>query len=145
MKNHAMKNQKGHARNAWRRTMKTTCLTCLLAAMMAANGCKTYRSITGPASPQLTNDLMARSIKSGDTVKIITKDGQELKFKVQQVGSETISGENQSVSFQEIARIEKRKISAGKTTVLILGVLGIVILGLGIAAAATAGPVMAGG
>jgi hypothetical protein len=67
--------------------------------MMAANGCTTYRSITGPASPQLTNDLMARSIKSGDTVKIITKDGRELKFKVQQVGPETISGESQSISF----------------------------------------------
>lgn len=130
-----MKNQKTHTGDATRGTIKSICLTCLLAAMLATSGCTTFKPITGAANPQLTDDLVARNIKAGDTVKIITKDGRDLKFKVDQVGAETISGENQTVSFQEIAKLEKRKISAGKTTVLGLGVLGTVIVGVGVAAA----------
>ena len=108
--------------------------------MMTACGCTTFKPITGAASPQLTNDLVARSIKAGDTVKIITKDGRDLKFKVEQVAAETISGENQSVSFQEIATLEKRKISGGKTTALCMGVAGIVFVGVSIAVAVASLP-----
>lgn len=144
MKNKTMKHQNTH-RDARRRAIKSIYLTCLLAAMMAASGCTTYRPITGAASPQLTSDLMAQSIKAGDTVKIVTKDGRDLKFKVEQVGTESISGENQSVSFQEIAKLEKRKVSAGKTTALGLGMAATVAVILGAIVVAAGAAALAGG
>ena len=139
-----MKHQKDHSGDARRRTIRSLSLTCLLAVIMAASGCKTYTPISKAGSPQFTSERVAENLKAGDTVKIITKDGKELKFKVEQIGAETISGEKQSVAFQEIARLEKRKVSAGKTTALGLGVLGTVAVILGAVAAASAFAALSG-
>lgn len=98
--------------------------------MLATSGCTTYRPITGTANPQITGDLIVHSVKTGDTVKIVTKDGRYMSFKVQEIGPESMSGENHSVSFGEIAKLEKREISEGKTNALGLVVTAAVVAGV---------------
>jgi hypothetical protein len=78
--------------------------------------CTSYRVIKLPNNVQ-------EMLQKGDTVKITTKDGRELKFKITNVTTEAIISENQRVLFSEIARVEKRQISAGKTAALGGGIL----------------------
>jgi hypothetical protein len=139
-----MKYQNNHTGDTTRRRLGSRGLTCLLAVLLAASGCKTYTPVSKAGSPQFTRERVAEDLKAGDTVKIITKDGRDLKFKVEQIGAETISGENQSVPFPEIARLEKRKVSAGKTTALGLGVTATVAVILGAIAAGAAAALAAG-
>ena len=75
------------------------------------SSCTSYKPID-------IQDKFKDKVQKGDTVRIITKDGRELVFKVLDIDEESITGENQQVSFDEIARMEKRQISKGKTTAL---------------------------
>jgi hypothetical protein len=95
--------------------VKTKLIPTLLVAVMLVS-CTSYRVITLP------NDIEAM-LQKGDTVKVITKDGRELMFEVTDITPEAIISENQRVLFSDIARVEKRHISAGKTAALGAGIL----------------------
>ena len=60
-----------------------------------------------------------------EVITVITPDGQELEFQVEQVSIERIEGKDQSVDVKEIAKIERRELSGWKTAGLGLGALTI--------------------
>jgi glucose dehydrogenase len=82
---------------------------CLLLA-----SCTSYTVVQIP-------DNIESEIHEGDTVKIVTKDGRDLEFKVVSVTSEGVIGENQQViRFSDVAKLEKQEVSATKTAGLIV-------------------------
>jgi hypothetical protein len=105
-------------------------IICLLVA-----SCTSYKVV--PISDNIGSD-----IHEGDRVKIVTKDGRDLEFKVVSVTSEGVIGENQQViRFSDVAKLEKEEVSAAKTAgltggiVLALAALFLIIVAAAIAAA----------
>ena len=86
------------------------------------------------------SDTITSDIHAGDRVKIVTKDGRDVEFKVVSVTSESVTGYNQQViRFSDIAKSEKEELSALKTAGLTGGIaLGLAALFLVIVAAAAA-------
>jgi len=85
---------------------------CLLVA-----SCTSYKVVQIP-------DNIGSDIHEGDIVKIVTRDGRDLEFKVVSVTSEGVIGENQQViRFSDVAKLEKQEVSATKT-------VGVIVLGL---------------
>ncbi len=84
------------------------------------------------------SDTITSDIHEGDRVKIVTKDGRDVEFKVVSVTSEDVTGDNQQViRFSDVAKLEKEEVSVVKTAGLAAGiVLGLVGLLLIIALAA---------
>jgi hypothetical protein len=58
-------------------------------------------------------------IKPGDTVKIVTKDNKETEFLVVEVTDEAIVGENETVLFADITKLEEETVSAGENFLII--------------------------
>jgi hypothetical protein len=87
-----------------------------------SSGCTTLQPLPEDRS------ALEQTVKPGDKVHVITRDGNEKEFKVTQVTEQRIEGENQSVAMDDIAKIERRDISGWKTGGLAFGVT-IVVLG----------------
>lgn len=75
-----------------------------------------------------TRLFITKHLSEGDRVKIITTDGRRLEFKVREINSEAIIGEEQHVLFSEIARMEKRQFHAGKTGLLVGTVVSVSLI-----------------
>ncbi len=87
------------------------------------------------------SDNITSDIHEGDRVKIVTKDGRDVEFKVVSVTSEGITGDNQQViRFSDVAKLEKAELSVVKTAGLaggiVLGLVGLlIVIALGAAVA----------
>jgi hypothetical protein len=109
-----------------------TSLVLVICLLLAS--CTSYKVVQIPENRE-------SEIHEGDTVKIVTKDGRDLQFKVVSVTSEGVIGENQQViRFSDVAKLEKREVSAIKTAGLIVLVLAVMLgILLGVALSQGAG------
>jgi len=102
--------------------------------------CLLVSSCTSLKVVQISDNIRS-DIHEGDRVKIVTKDGRDVEFKVVSVTSEGVTGDNQQViRFSDVAKLEKEELSAVKTAGLaggiVLGLLGLlIIIALGAAVA----------
>jgi hypothetical protein len=102
--------------------------------------CLLVSSCTSLKVVQISENITS-DIHEGDRVKIVTKDGRDVEFKVVSVTSEGVTGDNQQViRFSNVAKLEKEELSAVKTAGLaggiVLGLLGLlIIIALGAAVA----------
>jgi hypothetical protein len=90
------------------------------------SACTTMREIE-PTPTEVT-----RHFEKGDVIKVHTTDGTTITFKVVDITEEAIVGTRETIPFKEIAKIEKKKISATKTAavggVTVLSVYGTLII-----------------
>ncbi|MDH4251232.1 MAG: hypothetical protein OEV27_08585 [Nitrospira sp.] len=94
------------------------------------------------------SDNITSDIHEGDRVKIVTKDGRDVEFKVVSVTSEGVTGDNQQViHFSDVAKLEKAEVSVLKTVGLTGGIvlklvalLIIIVVAVGAGAMAVGGP-----
>ncbi|MDH4087880.1 MAG: hypothetical protein OEV71_13195 [Nitrospira sp.] len=94
------------------------------------------------------SDNITSDIHEGDRVKIVTKDGRDVEFKVVSVTSEGVTGDNQQViHFSDVAKLEKAEVSVLKTAGLTGGIvlklvalLIIIVVAVGAGAMAVGGP-----
>jgi hypothetical protein len=91
----------------------------MILIIQIASGCTSLRPL-----PDEKNAL-EQAIKPGDKVHIVTRDGQEMEFKVTQVTNERIEETDQGVNVDNIAKIDRREFSGWKTG----GVAGALIIG----------------
>ena len=64
------------------------------------------------------SDNITSDIHEGDRVKIVTKDGRDVEFKVVSVTSEGVTGDNQQViRFSDVAKLEKAEVSVPRIQV----------------------------
>jgi hypothetical protein len=106
-------------------------IACITVAAFILTGCTTLRPVQ--SSPQtLQEDITSRSlIKAGDRVKITTANGQQYEFKVVSLEDGHIKGEGVDVQVKDVAQVEKREVSTGKTALLAGGSL---LAAIGVAA-----------
>ena len=68
-------------------------------------------------------------LRQGDTVKIVTKDNREIEFIVVEVSDEAIIGENETVLFSDISKLEEKRLSEqGKNALVITGKILLITL-----------------
>ena len=79
------------------------------------------------------SDTITSDIHEGDRVKMVTKDGRDVVFKVVSVTSEGVTGDNkQVIRFSDVAKLEKEEVSvlktAGLTGGIVLGAVGLLFI-----------------
>lgn len=104
--------------------MKQLMLLILTVCLVAA--CTTLHPIVG--SPAELSQQIADGgvLHPGDRVVITTVQGIKHKFVMRSVHDGAIYGDHDSVPLNEIATLQRREFSTGKTVVLVVVVLGIV-------------------
>ncbi|MDH5700154.1 MAG: hypothetical protein OEZ41_09365 [Nitrospirota bacterium] len=111
-----------------------TLTSAVLVMCLLVSSCTSFKVVQ--ISDNITSD-----IHEGDSVKIVTKDGRDVEFKVVSVTSEGVTGDNQQViRFSDVAKLEKAEVSvlktAGLTGGIVLGLVGLlIIIALGAAVA----------
>ena len=86
-------------------------ISVILIVAFTAVSCTAYKVVTPPRPPR-DEDIHAghihagrsaiesqRRVQEGDTIRVVTTDGRNLKFKVIAVTSDAIVGENQHILF----------------------------------------------
>jgi hypothetical protein len=94
-------------------------LVALASIGIACASFKVVPMTTKPADN--ATSLAAPRIAPGDTVRVVLKNGQLSEFKVRSVEVDALVGQDgQRVVYADIARLERRSVSAAKTTLLVL-------------------------
>ena len=75
-------------------------------------------------------DEVARRVEVGNKVRIVTKDGQNHVFKVTQMTSDAIGGEEVQVSYNDIARVEVKELDAWRSAVVVVGIGAVAFVAL---------------
>jgi hypothetical protein len=84
---------------------------------------------------------LQHALKPGDQVEVTTTSGQKLQFTVASADAQGLHGGGQNIAYNDIQGINRKEISAARTTWLVLGVLA----AGGVAAAAGGGGGHGGG
>ncbi len=90
-------------------------LFIVVTACFAMLGCMTAQ----PLSAERTQ--LSQTLHPNDRVAIVTTSGQRLKFKVENIDENGLHGAGQNVAYDDIQSISLEKISAGRTTLIVLG------------------------
>ena len=132
-----------------KQTWRTRSLSLVLISALMMVSCTSFKVVK-------PDDLQG-GLKAGDTVKIVTKDGRDMELKIVTITPEALVGtpvssvgaaeasevKDQRVEFSEIAKLEKREISTGKTVGLVAGILAavavFVLISIAVAYASLAG------
>ena len=92
----------------------------VLMALLSFVGCTTLQPIEG-AAPELRQLITsAELLKPGDRVLIVTTDNKSHAFKVTALRPGVIEGRSTSILVEQVASIEKREFSRGKTAALVV-------------------------
>jgi hypothetical protein len=104
--------------------MKTFIVLSLILCLNG--GCTTLHPIANAPSDLSQHFGDGGVLRPGDRVVITTLAGAKHHLSVRSVRDGVIYGDPDSVPFSEIASIDRRDLSATKTTILVLGILGAV-------------------
>ena len=96
-----------------------TFLKQLLAAAVALSmlGCTAIQPLN------LSGSQLATTLKPGDQVEIVTTQGKQLQFKVDNVDATGVQGGGQRVAYNDIQSISRKQMDTKRTTMVVLGVL----------------------
>jgi hypothetical protein len=98
----------------------------VLGLIICLIGCTTLQPVSGNPATLQQRIGSGELLKRGDDVDILTKDGRTHVFSVKSVSAGTIDGQHESISIDQIALIQKRKLNVGETA-LAVG-LGVVVV-----------------
>ena len=112
----------------------------IIVTILVLGGCTSMQPVE-MQPVQLQKELVAGDIVGiGETVRLVTADGKEHKFKVISIAKDRISGKDTDILIKDIVAVETREFSAGKSAVLATGTAAaLTYLLQGVAAAAILG------
>ena len=103
------------------------------ASALLGSGCTSMHpvAVVAPGQPQATTTVNAGEattpVKAGDNVRVTMRDGRTAQFTVEQVEVSAITARGgEKYATDEILTLERRSVSAAKTSVLIVSVVGAV-------------------
>lgn len=102
----------------------------MLTAALLIAGCTSLQPIEGSPADLRLRINSGELLKTGDRVLIVTTDQKSHRFTVKSLESGRIDGASESIQVEQIAALEKRQFSRGKTIALVGGLLGGAALGL---------------
>ena len=85
--------------------MRAVLTVLVMLAFISASACATYKKI------ERTPESIHENIVSGDVVKVTTTGRHKLKFKVVEINSQSISGDDEQVLFSDINTIKRKSLS----------------------------------
>lgn len=97
--------------------MKEFMVLCLIICLVAS--CTTLQPVTGKPGAVQQRIASGALLKPGDYVVVLTEDGKTHYFNVTSINASTIEGRNESISIDQIASIQKPKLSVGKTALAV--------------------------
>jgi hypothetical protein len=98
---------------------KVAALSLVLVLVSLTQGCSTVRPV------EMTPEALQQQIEStklievGDSVEIVTADGQKYKFDVTKVDKEQVLGKDVAIPIKDIVALHTREFSGGKTALLV--------------------------
>jgi hypothetical protein len=107
----------------------------LMTMLIISAGCTTLRPIEGTPTDLRQRISSGELLKPGDRVAIVTTDDKSHRFAITGINAGLIEGKTDSVPIDQVATLQKRKFSAGKTAALVGGLAVGAFVGLGIYAA----------
>jgi hypothetical protein len=108
----------------------------VLALILVSTGCTTLRPVNGTPEDLRQQISAGTLLKPGDRVSIVSVDGKTHRFEVTGIAAGVIQGRHESVPVDQVASLEKRRVSALKTAALAVAVVAAGI----VAIAAEQGP-----
>ena len=90
-----------------------------LVVLLVIQGCTTVRPV------EMTPEVLQQKIEStklievGDSVEIVTADGQKYEFDVTKVDKEQVIGKDVAIPIKDIVALHTREFSGGKTALLV--------------------------
>ncbi len=106
-------------------------ITTLVLMLLLLSGCRTMQPVEHGNWSSLKGQVAA-----GDTVEVVTSDGQVRKFVVTEVTADALVGADTRIASQDITRLQVNAVHKGRTFGAAFGAAGTVLLIL--LAAATA-------
>jgi hypothetical protein len=111
-------------------------LISALIVILLVTGCTTLKPVEMPPDQLQDRISTGQIVQVGDSVKLVTADGKQHKFKVTSITDHHIAGKDIEVPIADIVAVESREFSGGKTTALAGGsatiaIIVILIVGLG--------------
>lgn len=91
--------------------------------LLFSGGCTTLKPVELPPEDLQGKILAGEIIEKGDTVKVVTREGKQYRFRVTVITDHFIAGEDVKVSIDDIIAVETREFSGGKTSLLMGGTL----------------------
>lgn len=95
--------------------LRVSVALCLAATSLV--GCTSMHQV-----PRSDFAQIAAKLKPGDHVRCTLHTGEEIAFMIVQVDSAMLVGKRHRVALTDIARLEVKKFSAGKTVWLLIGI-----------------------
>jgi hypothetical protein len=119
------------------RVVRVLCVSCALSASaLTMNGCTSMHRTPVNVAPQPPSP----HLRSGDEVHVTMRDGRRARFRVLTADAASIIARDGSkYDRADILTIEQRQFSGVKTTLLVVGIVGVVLGAMVAAAAATVG------
>lgn len=91
------------------------CIACTLLSMM---GCTVVQPLP------VDSRHLSSSLSRGDRVEVVTTNGQTVQLAVDKVDEQGLHGNGQLIAYSDIRSISRRQISAGRTALVVLAVVG---------------------
>jgi hypothetical protein len=91
----------------------------VLGLIICLIGCTTLQPVTGNPAAVQQRVASGALLKRGDHVVVLTKDGRTHDFSVTSISASTIEGRHESISIDQIAIIQRRKLSVEKTVLAV--------------------------
>jgi hypothetical protein len=98
------------------RPVRLIAVACVSLAML---GCMTMQPLT------VDSTQLARDLKEGDRVQVVTKSGKQVQFKIEGVDAQGLRGEGEVVAYNDIESINREQIAMGKTALIVIGVAAV--------------------
>jgi hypothetical protein len=95
------------------------------------NGCHTVTRVTLPDStPPPANAAVFGLLKAGDNVRMTLRTGEKAAFTVAEVQAEgLVATDGRHFSYRDMAQLEERSLSRGRTAGLVAGICAAVFVG----------------
>lgn len=93
----------------------------VLAALVVCVGCTTLKPVAGTPADLREKIASGQILKAGDRVLIVTTDAKPHRFAVTAIQAGVIQGKGESVPIDQVASLQKRRFSRGKTIALVAG------------------------
>lgn len=84
---------------------------------LAMTGCMTLQPLP------VDSKHLSSALNAGDKVEVVTTKGQQLEFAVEKIDEQGVHGGGQHVAYGDIRSISRKQISAGRTALVVLGVV----------------------
>jgi hypothetical protein len=102
-------------------------ITFLTIVIFLVSGCTTLRPVELSQSTLQARISSGELIRPGERVLIVTQDGKQYEFKVISIGDGYVKGKDVEIPVKDIELIEQRKVSIGKTALLLGSILLIIL------------------